>query len=293
MALSDKTIRALEKLFTGDGALPPAGTRIAPYRTGPELVGFFNRFGFSETYGQGFPTRYVYVQRKLRELEGSPNFARAVEAALHPREFLDTTYDAAVAVEYVNRYLTLDGMEVLSVGGRYRLRSLPQPGVAIDAQLLTSDDALTDIFVKEQVEKCERKLAEGDYDGSITNARTLVEAVLKEAERRLNPEPPPYDGDLPKLYKRVQRLLNLGPEREDLAEPLRLVLRGLASIIAGLAPMRNSMSDAHPARHRPQRRHAALAVNAAKTLSGFVLESYEYQVQAGRLRRPAEPPREC
>jgi hypothetical protein len=36
--------------------------------------------------------------------------------------------------------------------------------------------------------------------------------------------------------------------------------------------MRNKMSDAHPAQHRPQRHHAVLAVNAAMTLSGFVLE---------------------
>jgi hypothetical protein len=33
-------------------------------------------------------------------------------------------------------------------------------------------------FILEQLEKCDKKIAEGDYDGAITNARSLVEDVI-------------------------------------------------------------------------------------------------------------------
>jgi hypothetical protein len=32
-------------------------------------------------------------------------------------------------------------------------------------------------FIIEQIDKCEEKLSGGDYDGAITNARSLIEAV--------------------------------------------------------------------------------------------------------------------
>jgi hypothetical protein len=139
-------------------------------------------------------------------------------------------------------------------------------------------------FIIEQVDKCDRKLRDDDYDGAITNARSVVEAVLADIEVRLDPTPPLYDGDLGKLYKRVQKLLNLDPERRDIDDSLRQLLRGLVSIVGGLAPLRNKMSDAHVRKYKPARHHAKLAVNAAKTLLDFVYDSFKYQKASGRIQ---------
>jgi hypothetical protein len=68
-------------------------------------------------------------------------------------------------------------------------------------------------------------MTEGDYDGAITNARSLVEAVLTFIESKVDAHAPKYDGDLPKLYKRVQAHLNLSPENPKIAEGLKQVLR--------------------------------------------------------------------
>jgi len=57
----------------------------------------------------------------------------------------------------------------------------------------------------------------GDYDGAITNARSLVEAVLAAIEREFDSNAPDYDGDLPKLYKRVQTHSNLPPENPKIS----------------------------------------------------------------------------
>lgn len=61
------------------------------------------------------------------------------------------------------------------------------------------------------------------------------------------------------------------------------VLSGLASIVSGLAGLRNAMSDAHVRTYKAQEHHAGLVVNASKTLSDFLSETFEYQQRTGRL----------
>ena len=140
------------------------------------------------------------------------------------------------------------------------------------------------VFIEEQVHKCDKKIDEGDFGGAITNARSLVEAVLIEIEKQLSPSPPQYDGDLIKLNKRVQTLLNLALARKDISDSLRQVLSGLSSIVNGLASMRNKMSDAHASSYKASKHHAKLAVNSAKTFADFVFDSHSYQKGSGKLK---------
>jgi hypothetical protein len=135
----------------------------------------------------------------------------------------------------------------------------------------------THSFIKEQTEKCDIKIASEDYYGAITNARSLLEAVFVEIEKELDPSALKYDGDLNKLYRRVQKLLNLEPSRKDISDTLKQILSGLSNVVSGLAGLRNKMSDAHVASYRPAKHHAVLAVNVAKTLANFVVATKEYQ----------------
>ncbi len=282
--LSKRTLTAVQKLITGD-EIPSLSARIAPYRSGPELVEFFNELGFNDSYswGGGFPTRSVFTDGRLDKLNGHPGIVTAIEAAMNPAEFIETEFKPEAAAEYLNKYLAFDNWEVVPSGDHYRLRRRGESLVACEVKLEPHQHASHE-YIQEQLDKCERKLRDDDYDGAITNARSVVESVLTDVERRLDPAPPKYDGDLVKLYKRVQKLLNLDPERKDIAENLKQLLGGLASIVAGVAPLRNKMSDAHVRTYKPARHHAKLAVNAAKTLLDFVYDTFEYQKSAGRIR---------
>lgn len=102
----------------------------------------------------------------------------------------------------------------------------------------------------------------------------MLEAVLTAVERHLDSHPPKYDGDLPKLYKRVQKQLNLEPSRPDVDTSIKQVLTGLMSIVNGVAGMSNKMGDRHVRTYKPAERHAVLVVNSAKTLSHFVVGTY-------------------
>ena len=283
ITLSQRTLSEAQKVITGN----PVGSLekpISPYRSGPALVSFFNEFGFSDHYSKsgGFPSRWQYAEERLTQMNGSETLAKAIEAAVAPLRFLDTEFAVDVAVDHLNRYLSYDGCELVMVGAVYRVRARGEPLIEVEAQLQPKVHAGHE-FIAEQIEKCDRKLREEDYDGAITNARSAIEAVLSDIQARLALTPPQYDGDLPKLYKRVQKLLNLDPERPDVAESLRQLLRGLANIVSGIAPLRNKMGDAHVRTYKPARHHAKLAVNAAKTFLDFIYDTFEYQKASGRL----------
>lgn len=268
--------------YTNKGAAGPYG----PYRSGPEILDFFRPFGYNEEYGSGFGSRQPHTKDKLLSLNGTPRIKQVIEAAVDPRHFieLDEVSDEDAA-SYLNHYLVHDGYRLVRAGERFRLRS--KTGSSVEAGELSFEaPAERHEMIDEQMAKCERRLEDGDFTGAITSARSLVEGVLQEIEAFLDPSPPKYNGKLSPLYTRVYKRLNLDPGQEDLDNAIRQVLTGLISVISGLAPMRNKMSDAHPFEYRPRRHHAELAVNAAKTVVNFLDGTLTYQQERGLVDLP-------
>jgi hypothetical protein len=282
MKLSHRSITALQKVITGDPL--EGGSPVGLYRSGPKLVEFFNDLGFEDAYprGGGFPSRWDYTESRLREMNGSTKITRAITAAVYPAEFVGTPFSVEEAVEYLNRHLENDGLKLVRSGRKYVVQTLDELSVSVEVKLEPAQQTLHE-FIREQLEKCDRKLQTADFDGAITNARSLVEAVLTELENRLTEQQPAYDGDLPKLYRRAISRLNLDPARKDVADSVKQVLSGLVNVVSGLAPLRNKLGDAHVQQYRPQRHHAKLAVNAAKTLCDFLFDTFEYQSEKGLI----------
>ena len=54
MILQEKTLQELRVLIN----------ETIKYRSGSELVKFFNKLGFNDVYGQGFPSRWAYILMK-------------------------------------------------------------------------------------------------------------------------------------------------------------------------------------------------------------------------------------
>ena len=179
MKLSDKTISALEKIISGN---PVSGEkRLAPYRSGPELISFFRQFGCLDEYDSGFPSRWKYVEDKLWEFNASTKMEKIVEAALDPRVFLGSEFNVQETLEYINGYLKYDGYEIRKLGDFHKVRKSSGNLVNV-SQPFSSTGNPNQEFILEQLTKCEQKTADGDYDGAITNSRSLLEAVLIEME---------------------------------------------------------------------------------------------------------------
>ena len=274
MKVGEQTISELGSVITGDA-------NLSPYRSGPDLVAFFNQFcDVQDQYGKGFPSRWAYAEEKLRELNDSRQFTDVLLAAIDPRHFLGTDWDCETVVERLNLFLEYDGYVVRRQGLRWEVAAVAGDTVGDIVEVLNPFDGSADLtheFIAQQLDKSKERLERGDYDGAITNARSLLEAVLSALERKYDPEPPDYDGNLLKLYRRVQQHLNLTPGQKDLADCLRQILSGLASVVHGLATLRNRMSDSHVVTYRAENHHARLAVNCARTMAQFLFDTSEYQ----------------
>ena len=276
MTISRNTLAELVKIVTGD-------TRMSPYRSGPMLVRLFNEFGSNDFYAPGFPSRWKYTEEKLLPINGTPTLRRLVNTIFDATEWIGKDVKPEVAAEHLNKYLKFDGFELTRDGEHFKVHETGAVAVQFDTPFPQSQE-VNHVFIVEQVRKCDKMIDDGDFGGAITNARSLVEAVLIEIEKQLSPNTPQYDGDLIKLNKRVQTLLHLDPARKDISDMLRQVLSGLTSVVTGLAGMRNKMSDAHASSYKASKHHAKLAVNSAKTFADFIFDSYSYQKGAGKLK---------
>lgn len=121
----------------------------------------------------------------------------------------------------------------------------------------------------------------GDPEGAITAARTLLESVCKHI---LDEARQPYDdgADLPQLYKRTAEFLNLAPSQHT-EKIVKQILGGCAAVVEGLGAMRNKLSDSHGKGRsgvKPAPRHAELAVNLAGATAAFLLATWTARNEA-------------
>lgn len=142
---------------------------------------------------------------------------------------------------------------------------------------------LTFAHIKEDLAKCEKRFNEEDYSGAITSARSLVEGVCNEILYNLTGVELKDKLDLPALFKKVRKHLNLNTNNPSLETPLKQVISGLINIVNGLAEIRNENGDAHHRRYDVNKHHALVVINSAKTVVTFLFNTYEYQLDKGTL----------
>lgn len=131
-------------------------------------------------------------------------------------------------------------------------------------------------YISSQIQKCDDKINYGDYEGAITNARTLLESVCKYI---LDSKLVDYENknELPSLYKKVSVSLNMDPSTYPI-KSIKEILAGCFSIVNGISNVRNELSDSHGKsrmRHyKPTGRHAILTVNISKAISEYLFASF-------------------
>ncbi len=127
-------------------------------------------------------------------------------------------------------------------------------------------------YIQEQIEKCREKIRTEDYEGAVTNSRTLIETICLMIVEKEDTEFK-YDGNLIKLHRQVSSILKMNPgDYED--ENLKQILSGIFSLVNGVAGLRNTFGDAHgktpKKRYKIDKRHAILTVNISKTVSEYL-----------------------
>lgn len=174
-------------------------------------------------------------------------------------------------ISHINQFLIKDGYiaEIISdkYSKRIKVSQLLSDLVDFPNNLINSD------FIKEQVQKCNSKIRENDLDGAITNAQSLVVAVIEDILKTLGHQPK-WEGNLPALYKQLKESLNLDP-KEEMHQCFKQIASGLISCINGVAQISNTTSDRHSRKYKPLRHHAQLAVDTSFTFCKFLLGVFE------------------
>ncbi|KGE84818.1 MAG: abortive infection family protein [Gammaproteobacteria bacterium] len=265
MKISENTIEHLKLVITGD-------SEFTPYLSGPNLVKLFNRYGYNLTYGQGFPSRHIFAEDRLREMNDTDQLKPLIEEILDVRNFIGQEDKLDSAINHVNSFLRFDGYKLKKNGEFYKVYD--DTGSLVEAETI---ETLSHEFVNEQIGKCNDKITSGDYNGAITNARSLTEAVFIELVEELTGKEMNYKGDLTQLYKSVKKELKLNIDKDQMPDSIIQILSGLNSIVNGLAGVSNIYGDRHATKLKPSKHHAKLAVNCAISICDFVIDSKEYQ----------------
>jgi hypothetical protein len=106
MILNNKTLEKLRLLINEE----------TEYRSGSQLVSFFNDLGSKDIYGQGFPSRWVYTDNKLSQLNGTPELDKCIKAVFAPVNFIGN-YDALDKhISSFNEFLAFDDWKVVRTG---------------------------------------------------------------------------------------------------------------------------------------------------------------------------------
>jgi hypothetical protein len=157
---------------------------------------------------------------------------------------------------------------------RIILERLKQENVLIAADALKKIDRP---FVDRQLEYMQERLKKGDTEGVITSSRSLVETVLRSVlEKNAVIMSSTEKANIVKLHKTAFKFLGLD---QALKEPTQQIASGLISIIGAIGEMGNSLGDRHgkdKIHYFPQRHHAKLCANLAKSICEFIIEQGEY-----------------
>ncbi len=134
-------------------------------------------------------------------------------------------------------------------------------------------------YIQRQIGRIEQAI-EGDPALAIGTAKELVESTLRAVleARAVNAD---TSADIAKLMRLVQKQLRLVPDEvtdaAKAADSVRRVLGSLATVVQGMAELRNAYGSGHghaPSRRGLTSRHARLAAGAASTLCVFLWETH-------------------
>ena len=106
MKLCPKTIEKLRIIINEE----------SEYRSGPQLVSFFNNFGFNDEYRQGFPSRWAYTQEKLEKINGTPELDKCIKTVFNPINFIEDPTQLQELIDAFNKYLAFDGWMIIRQG---------------------------------------------------------------------------------------------------------------------------------------------------------------------------------
>lgn len=291
--LSPQSIDAIAEVISGGGGNDPDPS-IGIYRSGPKIEKFMRGCNVNfRLDGSRVPSLVDCLIKLNNGVDDEQALARVIEAASDPRDFIKEPERHTKVLDFLNLALRFDGFEVQQQGGRIRLIEAGK-GVPVLRELAGLSEVIDFDTVSRDLE---RALASSktDPEDAVTAACSTVESVCRSILIELD-EPLPSKKDVQGLYNAVKQPLGLSPDRSDIdpliANDVRQILSGLATVIAGVGALRTHGGDAHGRGKgfaRIDERIARLSIHAASTAVLFLLETWQRKFPTRPLPKVDSP----
>lgn len=168
------------------------------YRSGLQLVRFFSSLGFNDSYGQGFPSRWMYTDEKLEKINGTPELDQCIRMLLNPANFIDRLADLDNCISEFNKFLAFDKWKVVREGADIQFKKLenvkieePSQTVQIDTEdeFLSREfsnvsvhkiglDGMVSAILDQRIAEIERCYSSGAYLSVILISGSTLEGIL-------------------------------------------------------------------------------------------------------------------
>lgn len=291
--LSPQSIDAIAEIISGGGGHDPEPP-IGIYRSGPKIEKFMRACNVAfRVEGSRVPSLVQCLIGINNGRDPGTTLTRIIEAAADPRDFIHEPERHTAVLDYLNRALRFDGFEVQQQGNRMRFMEAGK-GVPVLAELAGLSGVIDFDTVTRDLERALAS-AGADPEDAVTAACSTVESVCRSILVELD-EPMPAKKDVQGLYNAVKRPLGLSSDRPDIdpliANDVRQILSGLATVIAGIGALRTHGGDAHGREKgyaRIDARIARLSIHGASTAALFLIETWQRKFPARDLPKAADP----
>jgi len=141
------------------------------YRSGPKLVSF-NELGFHDSYGQGFPSRWIFTDEKLKQINGTSKLQECILKVFNPINFIGKRDELKKFINEFNQYLQFDDLMLTLNGNNVYIEKFKKQS----NKEISENDFLKQEFKNIDISKLNLDLS----------FETVIQQRLKEIELSLN-----------------------------------------------------------------------------------------------------------
>ena len=166
MNLNSKSLEKLRELINEE----------TEYRSGPKIVSFFNELGFNDSYGQGFPSRWLFTDEKLKQINGSLNLKECILKLFNPINFIGKNDELKKFISEFNQYLQFDDLMIELNSNKVFILKYKEQSNSVEKKELSENDFLNQKFLQIDIAKL-------NLDNSFGE---VIKQRLKEIKLSLN-----------------------------------------------------------------------------------------------------------
>lgn len=143
---------------------------------------------------------------------------------------------------------------------------IPLPG---DYEIINFSQIKISDVVSQAIEDAESFMSNGEYQRAFDRVHTAFHGYLIEILKRYGIVAP-RDESLPKLYNRIQSLIEAEIQPVELADMVKTTIRSSNGMINSINEARNRHSLAHPNKNIIGKREAKLIIGIASTVTDYI-----------------------